>query len=212
MVRLDLEEQEQFSKLKYFWQDYGKYIVGIIVVAIIAYSSSSLWSLHVKKQSQQAAVLYADLDTAITTNNKDEVFAITNKLEHNFTDTKYAVLASLWAASVAFTGGQLDLSINYLKWVIDHAKDRGFSSIARLRLANIYIDKKLYPQALELMMAKPRHGFEPLYYAKRGDIYLVQGNKDKAIGAYQEALRMVSKDSPIAQSVNSKLQLLGIVN
>ena len=210
MVRLDLHEQEQVNKLKYFWQDYGRYIVGIVVVAIIAYVSNTLWTLHIQKQSQQAALLYANLDAAAMANDKAQVIDLNTKLQRQFPDTKYAVFASMWAAQAYAASANFDDAALNLKWVIDHAKDRGLAAVARLRLANIYIDQKRYTQALELMMAKPIVGFEALYYAKRGDIYLAQGDKQKTVAAYEEVLKHQSSDSPIAQSVRTKLQLLGV--
>lgn len=209
MAHLDLHERERVNALKYFWRDYGKYVVGILVVVGIAYVSNVLWVLNSKKQAAEAAVIYAKFTNAIDAKKLTTVFELTNKLEHDFPKVEYAAYASLWAAKVAYTNQNLNLAIQYLKWIIINARDKGVVSLAKLRLADVYIDQKKFNVALDLLKAKADPAFEPLYIAKRGDVYMANGDMNRARTVYKEALQGSVGDQAITQMVQLKLDVLG---
>ena len=47
MAHLDLHEQEQLSNLKHLWRLYGKYVIAILAVVIVAYLTSMFWNWNV---------------------------------------------------------------------------------------------------------------------------------------------------------------------
>lgn len=209
MAHLDLHEQEQLDKIKYFWRDYGKYLIGLIVVIVIAYVSSLIWKSHNEKQSREASLVYANLTTAIGKSDIQQAVTLTEQLELKYPKTEYASLASMWLAKKVFAEGDLNSAIKYLSWTIKHTKDKGLIAISKVELANVYLDQKKYDQALKLMLKKTEKEFEPLFYAKRGDIYLVEGEKAKAREAYKEALTKAGDSASISQELHFKLDLLG---
>lgn len=209
MAHLDIHEQERLNALKYFWRDYGKYVVGITVVVCIAYVSNVLWVLNSKKQAADAAVIYAKFTHAVDAKNFATVFELTNKMEHDFPKVEYSAYASLWAAKVAYTNSNLELAIKYLKWIIMNARDKGFISLAKLRLADVYIDQKKFSLALDLLKGKADVAFESLFIAKRGDVYMASGDLTHARSSYKEVLQGSAGDQAITQMVQLKLDVLG---
>ncbi|MFN7095210.1 MAG: tetratricopeptide repeat protein, partial [Burkholderiales bacterium] len=69
MPHFDLEEQEQLSKLKNFWRDWGKYVVGIIVVSLIVYLSNRIWVWKNEHQAAEAAKVYAQFTSSVEGGN-----------------------------------------------------------------------------------------------------------------------------------------------
>ncbi|MFN8769947.1 MAG: YfgM family protein [Neisseriaceae bacterium] len=209
MVRLNLDEQEQISKLKYFWRDYGKYVIGFLLVVIIAYSSSELLTYRYKVNAQKAAVIYSTFTDAVSANDIKNVYLTIDQLQREYPKTEYTTFATMWAAKIAFNNHDLIKSSDYLKWLISNTRDKSMVEIAKLRLADIYIDQKNTKDALSLMMDKTTPEFQALFYAKRGDIYLVLNNKLKAIDAYKAALDSSSGNQELAQALQMKLDVLG---
>lgn len=209
MAHFNLDEQEQISKLKYFWRDYGKYIIGFLIIVIVAFVSSEIWSYKAKSDSKEAALIYAQLTDAISSNDNNKVYSITDKMETSFPKTEYTVFASLWAAKLAVDTKNTDKAISYINWVIKNAKDKSLVSVAKLRLADIYIDQKKIKEAVDITMEKVDTDFQALFYAKRGDLYLVTNDKAKAIDAYKAALQVAGGDQELVQAVQMKLDVLG---
>lgn len=209
MAHLNLDEQEQISKLKYFWRDYGKYIIGILIVAIITYSSSELLSWKSEKQSAEAAIVYEQFTTDYSNNNIANIYKEAEQLQKDFPKNEYTSFAVLTAAKVAFVNKDLVKASQYLYWVISHTKDNSLANIAKLRLADVYIDQKKSDEALKLMMEKTTAAFQPLFYEKRGDLYLAIDNKFKARDAYKAALDAASSNQELAQEIQMKLDILG---
>ncbi len=222
MVKLDLHEQEQLSKLTYFWRDYGRYIVGFLIVIIVAYVSNEIWETSIENQAKRASELYTNFTMAEKNLNTVELYKIAKELEQSTPKSQYATLASITAAKYAFSQKKYASAIDFLNWVINTSKDKGMVSIAVLRLADVYIDQKKFSEALKLLVdvSSNKSGagtseinassdFAPLFYEKRGDLYLAKGDFNKARDAYQEVLKRASGDESIKRSVQLKLDLLG---
>ena len=212
MAHLNLEEQEQIAKIKYFLRDYGKYIIGLIVVMAVMYGISEIRSYKNEKNTTEAAIIYAKLSLNNTTANptvdKNIIYNATDELESKYSTTQYATFASLFAAKIAFDDTNFTKAMNYLQWVILHAKDKSLVAIAKLRLADVYIDTNKLQDAIKITMDKVDDSFKPLFYQKRGDVYLVMNNKQKAIESYKSALELSRDNQDLAQLIQIKLDIL----
>jgi len=56
-------------------------------------------------------------------------------------------------------------------------------------LANIYLDAKQYPEALKALEAVKSDAFVALVADRKGDVLLLQGQRDPAKEAYLSAIR-----------------------
>lgn len=209
MARLNLDEQEQLNRLKYFWRDYGRYIISFLLVVIIAYGSSELWEYRIEQNTKKAAIIYDKLTQSISNNDIKSVYKLTQQLGTQYPKTEYTAFANMLAAKISFTAGDLNSTVSYLKWVVANARDKGLVTIAKLRLADVYIDQKNTKQALELMMGKTEAEFQPLFYEKRGDLYVVMNDKAKAADAYKAALDSATGNQDLIQDIQMKLEILG---
>jgi predicted negative regulator of RcsB-dependent stress response len=209
MAHLDLHEQEQLSKLKHFWRDYGKYLIGLVVVVFIAYCSLLAWESHSQRQSEQASKLYMQLVKALNTPGNGNSKNIIAQLQRDYPKTEYTTMATLIVAKNLVTSADLEQAQKYLQWVVDNSKDKGFVAIAKLKLADVYMDRGNFNDALNIVAATDVKSFEPLFIEKRGDIYLAKGDKDMAKKVYNEALQKSEDGSVVSQELRFKLSLLG---
>jgi predicted negative regulator of RcsB-dependent stress response len=209
MAHFDLHEQEQLTKIKYFWRDWGKYIVGIVVVAMIAYVSNVLWVANATSNATKAAVIYNQINDAVKAKDNATVYKLTDDLKNKYSRVEYTAMASIIAAKVAIDAKDMDKATTYLDWVIKKAKDKGMVAIAMLRLSDVYIDQKKFDLAHTTLMKDHDASFDSLFYAKRGDLYVAQGDLSKARDAYKAAIDKAGQDQNMAGSIQMKLDVLG---
>lgn len=208
-MKLNLEEQERIDTLRYFLRDWGKYIVALIAVIIIAYTVDSLWGWYQVRDSSKAAVLYQNFSDALKSNNTKSLYSITDTMENNYAANEYTAMASIMAAKVAKTKDNNVLAEKYLKFVVTNAKNKGLCDVARLRLADVYIDEQKFNLVVPLLMEKHDKNFDALYYSKRGDLYLARGDLTKARDAYKEALKIAGDNQSVAEIIQMRLDVLG---
>lgn len=209
MAHFDLHEQEQISNLKYYWNRGGKYIVLVLVAAVAAYLGSVFWNWHNTSKATSAAAVYANFTNSVNSNDKTGALNYTYELENQYPNTEYSAMASLTTAKIVWKNNDSATAIKLLSWTIDNAKDQGLVSVARLRLADVYIDQKKFDKALQLMLEKHDPAFDALYYTKRGDLYIAKGDSTKARDAYKEALQKAGDDSNLSQGIQMRLDVLG---
>jgi predicted negative regulator of RcsB-dependent stress response len=77
-------------------------------------------------------------------------------------------------------------------------------------LANIYLDAKQYPQALQVLEATRGDAFAGLVADRRGDVLLLQGQRDAAKAAYLSAFKALDDRSEYRRLVRVKLNALGV--
>ncbi len=209
MAHFDLNEQERIDSLRYYWRIWGKYILTLVAVLIIAYIGSSFYQWYGKDHAEKAAVLYADFTTALNDKNNQKAIASANKLIETLPNTEYTPMAALQAAKLAVDQKDYSTAIKFLNWTKDSAKDKSMQSIAILRLAAIYVDQGKFDKARELLRTKHDLAFDGLFYEARGDMYIAMGDTNKARDAYKEGLQKAANDPSTQQVIQMKLDILG---
>lgn len=209
MAHFDLNEQEQIANVKYFWRDWGKYIAALVVVLILGYVGSSVYTWHQQSQAQQAAAVYETFTNAVESNNTQLIYKTADDLVQNLPKTEYASMAALQAAKTAFNQKDFAKSEKYLNWTKDNSNDKSLQSIATLRLASVYIDENQFDKAREMLKTKHDLAFDGLFYEGRGDMYIAQGDLNKARDAYKEGLQKAANDPSTQQAIQMKLDIIG---
>jgi predicted negative regulator of RcsB-dependent stress response len=208
--QLDLEEQEQLDELKHFWSKYGNLISGVLIVVMLALAGWNGYNYWQRSQAAQAAGMYDEMGKSLAGGDVAKAERTFNDMKDRYARASYTQQAGLALAKMAADAGKPDVAKAALQWVADKSGDEGYAAIASLRLANIYLDAKQYPEALKALDAAKGDAFAALVSDRRGDVLLLQGQRDAAKAAYLTAFKAFDERSEYRRLVRVKLNALGV--
>jgi predicted negative regulator of RcsB-dependent stress response len=206
---LDLEEQEQLDQLKHFWKQYGNAISWFLIAvlgAIAAWNGYQYWQ---RTQAAQAAAMYDEVEKVSRAGDAAKLDRAFSDMKERFASTTYAQQAALLVAKTQYEAGQTDSAKAALSWVVEKSSDKGYASIARLRLAGILMDAKAFEEALKVLDSGVGESFLALQADRRGDIFLAQGKKAEAKIEYAKAYKAFEERSDYRRLVEVKLNAVG---
>lgn len=215
MAAYDLEEQEQISEIKAFWEKYGKLITGLAVAAAVASVSWQGWQWYQRKQASEAAMLYAVVQRAAAEHNPQKVREAAGQILEKYNGTAYADLAALTSGKAQAEAGDLKNARAHLGWAAEHANDPALRDLARLRLAAVLLDDKAYDEALKQLSTAPSsEAFAPRFDDLRGDVLMAQNKPAEAKAAYKAAGDKLAASSQegaagLKELIQAKLESLG---
>ena len=210
MAALDLQEQEQLEALKAWWKDNGNWILGTVLVVVVAMGSWRGWQYYQHQQATKAATLYMQVVEQVGSNDPKRVNDAAAAVMDKFASTAYAARAALLAAQVNEQAKDVAHAKTQLQWVIDHAGEAALKDVARLRLAAVLLDEKNYADALQLLEAKHPESFDGLYADLRGDMLSAQGKTDEARSAYKLAYEKFDAQNIYRNLIQMKIDALGV--
>lgn len=214
MAAFDLEEQEQLSQIKGWWEQYGKLVTGAAVAAALVSVGWQGWNWHQGKQTAEAAALYAVVQQAAASKNAQQAKETAGLLIEGYGGTVYADLGALLAAKIQIDAGDSKNARAQLGWAAENARDPLLKDLARLRLAALLLDEKSYDEALARLQATPDDSLVARFADLRGDVLSAQGKTDEARKAYQVAVDDLTKTSraeavALREIVQAKLDVIG---
>ena len=207
---LDLEEQEQLDQLKHFWKQYGNLITWALIAvlgAVAAWNGFNLWQ---RNQAVQAAAMYDEVEKVVRGGDPLKAERAFSDMKERFPSAVYTQQAGLLVAKMAHEAGKADSSRAILVWLVENASDKGYSSVARLRLSALLIQVKSFDDALKLLNSGISGEFLALADDRRGDIYILQGKKVEAKTEYQKAFKGFDEQTEYRRLVGVKLSALGV--
>ena len=207
---LDLEEQEQLDQLKHFWKQYGNLITWALIIVLGAVAAWNGYQMWQRNQSVQASAMYDEVEKVVKGGDPQKAERAFSDMKERFSSAVYTQQAGLLVAKLAYESGKADSSRAILNWLAENGSDKGYSSIARLRLSAILIQGKSYDDAIKLLDAGISNEFSALADDRRGDIYSLQGKKAEAKAEYQKAYKAFDDQSEYRRLVGVKLNALGV--
>jgi predicted negative regulator of RcsB-dependent stress response len=208
-MAFDLQEQEQIDSLKAFWNQWGKWIAAAVAGLAIGYLGYKGYGLYQAKQTEAAAAVYSDVETAMQSQDLARIKTEVARIEADYAATPFAPRAAFLAAKVAFDKNDTAYSVVQLTWISEHAKEPSLVALAQLRLASVLIDEKKYDAALLQLNRAHDAAFDALYFDAKGDVFTLKGDKDGARDAFKAALAKLAGDAPSRQYIQTKLDALG---
>jgi predicted negative regulator of RcsB-dependent stress response len=205
----DLEEQEQLASIKAWWKQYGNLITWVLIIGLAGYAAWTGWNAYQRNQTIQAAQLYEELQRAVSAKDHAKVQRASADMRDRYGKTAYAQMSALAAAKSAYDANDLKAARDHLQWTIDKASDEEYKAIAKLRLAGLLLDEKVYEEGLKLLSGNFPSQFEGLVADRRGDIFAAQQKIDEARAAYQLALDKTDENNPGRQLIEIKLDAIG---
>ncbi|WP_347249112.1 tetratricopeptide repeat protein [Zoogloea sp.] len=214
MAAFDLEEQEQISQIKGWWEQYGTIVTVIALVAALASVGWQGWNWYRGKQGAEASALYAVVQQAAAERNAPKAREAAGAIIEKYSGTSYADLAALLSAKVQSDAGDLKNARVPLAWAAEKANDPALRSLARLRLASVLLDEKAYDEALAQVQAPSDPDLAARFADLKGDILLAKGKPEEARAAYKEAIDALSgavksDASALREIAQAKLDAVG---
>lgn len=188
MAAYDLEEQEQLSAIKAWWERYSSLITGVAVAAAAVSVGYQGWQWYQRQQAAHASAIYAVVQKAAADKDAKKAKEAAGELVEKYSRSTHAPMAALLSAKVQFDTGDLKTARAQLAWAAEHARDAELKDLARLRLAAVMFEEKAYAEALKQLEKEPLEPFSVRFADLRGDIYAVQDKREDAKAAYQAAL------------------------
>ena len=207
---LDLEEQEQLDQLKHFWKQYGNPITWLLIVVLGAVAGWNFYQYWQRSQAAQAAVMFDELGRSATSGDIAKLERIFGDMKDRFGSTVYAQQAGLLTAKQHYAVKNIDAASSALKWVADQSTDAGYQAIAKLRLADILVEKKFTDDALKALSGSFPISFEALVADRKGDVLVIQGKSKEAVAQYQKAFDSFGDQTEYRRLVEIKLNALGV--
>ncbi len=214
MAAFDLEEQEQISQIKGWWEENGKLVTTLAVAAALASVGWQGWNWYRGKQGTEASALYAVVQQAAGEQNAQKVREAAGQIIDKYSGTPYADLAALMSAKVQSDAGDLKNARVPLAWAAEKANDPTLRNIARLRLATVLFDDKAYDEALAQLQAPVDAELGARFADLKGDILVAQGKPAEARVAYKAAVDALStavkpESSTLREIAQAKLDAIG---
>lgn len=190
-------EEEQVQAIKDWWKKNGSSLLIGIGAALAIVFGWQAWQNHQDQQRAEAANQFASLLNAFS-NQADEtagetVAFVANTLREDYTDSAYAVYGNLILARQQLVEDKdAEAAIGSLQWALEKAGDhKALSLVVRNRLARAQFSAERYDDALATIDSAgsidDTRAFAAIFSELRGDILLVQGDKNGARDAYLAA-------------------------
>ncbi|WP_341921830.1 tetratricopeptide repeat protein [Polaromonas sp. YR568] len=207
---LDLEEQEQLDELKHFWKQYGDLITWALIVIFGAFAAWNGYNYWQRDQSAKAAMMYDEVERAAQSGDTSRLDRAMTDMKERFAGTAFAQQAGLLAARTYYDKGNIDAAKASLSWVAGKSADEGYQAIAKLRLAGLLLEAKVYDEALQQLSGTFPKDFVALAADRRGDILAAQGKKNEARAEYEKAWKGMDERTEYRRLVEVKLNALGL--
>ena len=195
--------EEQIDLLSVWWDKY-KYLLGMLLAAsviFIVYRDYSISSSNVNEF--ESARLYDNFLSSTLTDKKTKAKEIIDL----YSDTLYADFAALHLAKISVEESNLEQAEQHLNWVIARSSswDSKFNpvrSIAKLRLAKIFLEQDSPQAALDLL--KEEQTLTASLFEVRGDAERSLNQINEAKLSYLQALEL-SNSQPIKSLISMKI-------
>lgn len=184
-------EEEQLEKIRDWWNKNGKAVILGVIAAIIAAVSVTSWRASERVHVETASVEYAQLLQYIES-EPNKAAGLAERIVSDYDSTVYASLAAMLQAKLAAEKNDWDKASSALNWAVENSDDEGLRHTARLRLVRVLIEQNKADAGLAMIENVDQGSFVADYEELLGDIYLQQGDKDKARAAYAKAIVVAS--------------------
>lgn len=207
-------EEEQIEAIKKWWQEQGNSVLATIAVAVIAVFGWQTWNNYTTEQKSTAGVQYQQLLEALAPKNGMDLSAeeqttanhLADELKANYSGSSYAQYAALLKAKLAVDSADLATAKQELQWVLDKNPNKELKDVTQLRLARVHFALGENDAALAIV-EKDGGAFAAAFAELKGDIYLKQGQQDKARDAYQQSINIAKElGTQVSRVVEMKLQ------
>lgn len=188
-------EEEQVEALKGWWKENGKSLLLGVALALAIVFGWKGWESNQRVTAENAATVYQSLVQSValasgpqsTDEQRTTASHLAKSLKEDYGDTAYAHFGALFAARLSVDAGDYTAALGELDWVLGQSQDSVMKTVATMRKARVMAAMGDAGDAVSLLDALKESSFSVSLAELKGDLYLQQGEIDKARNAYQSA-------------------------
>jgi predicted negative regulator of RcsB-dependent stress response len=214
MAAYDLEEQEQLSAMKEWWEKNSNRLTwGLLAIALVLLGWTG-WHKYQESRAADAGILYAGITQAAQSNDVAKLRVLVKEVVAKHADLVSSQLSVMLLGKAEQEAGDIKAAHVQFEWAATKGSDPLVRDLARLRLAAVQMDEKDYAGANKTLEAAPATALLARFEDLRGDALFAAGNSNGAHEAYKKAMTALSQtsgqDSPDFRTVvQTKLDALG---
>lgn len=185
-------EEEQLAALKVFWQDYGKKILAVVIIAVVLSFAFSFYKKKMNEQREAASIQYSEFLQLMDEGDEVPIEKFEEQaqlIKKEYPKTPYASSAALLMAKKEVDNKNITGAKEELQWVVGHSQDSDFVQLAHIRIARLLLSEKNLEAALKEVNDKKSGAYESEYHEVRGDIFYAMQKPAEARAEYEEAMK-----------------------
>jgi predicted negative regulator of RcsB-dependent stress response len=180
-------EEQQVEAIKRFWSENGNSIIAGLVIGFAGFIGFNYYQDHKKAEEEAIADQYMTL-LEVHEKSPEQFIEQGQAFVNKYGESSYASLTALAMAKTASDKKEWANATKHLQLAIAKAPHAGIKAIATLRLARTQAQQAQYEEALKTLTAALPKSFTASVEEAKGDIYILQGNRELARNAYQQAI------------------------
>lgn len=203
-------EREQLDALRDWFNRNGSFLVTGVSIGLIVLFGYRYWEESTRASAEAASVTFNRMSNAFESKDQASARSAALELLGQTPNTLYGGFAALMLARLAVDEGKFEEARDHLKWIVDERADDALTGIAKLRLAQVYL--QLREPKLALAVAGPEVNLPNTAEVQelRGDIYRALKNDAEARKFYTIAAGLDPEAlSDSERSLGLKLDALG---
>ncbi len=196
-------DEEQAETIKRWLRENGVSVVTGLMLGMAVLFGFKSWNEYGQRKSESASNTFVQFTMAATQDTETAV-KVYDELIRNYSDSEYAVLASLQMGKLRLEKDDAKAAQAHLQWALEHAKLDGLKHTARLRLARLQLSGGDVDGADKLIAGINDPSYTALYDELRGDIARARGDMTAAHAAYERALAAMPASQPGRALIEAK--------
>lgn len=213
MAAYDLEEQEQLSAIKAWWEKNGNRVTWAMTAVAVMLAAWVAWQKYQEAEARRTGALYTTIIQTVQGKDIAKQRALTNEIVTKYGNSISAQMAALMLGKSELDAGNLKAAHAQFEWAATQGTDALTRDVARLRLASVQLDEKDPAGALKTLETSPAKALEARFEDLRGDVLFAKGDQSAARDAYKKALAALGDagqaGSQFRYVVQTKLDALG---
>ena len=204
--------EQELEALKQWWNENGRTLMVGVVLGLGGVFGWTTYQGKLEADAEALSIIYQQVVDAASEDQHEAVRAQATSIMESSPESGYASLGALLAAKSAYQQKDLDGAKNYLFWIVQNAGQSNVRDVARIRLARILVEEKLFDEVESNLNAVENQTFSPTVNEIRGDMRLIQGDVAGAREAYESTLNSDNVSGATRTRVQMKLDDLGIAD